>query len=956
MNPESPSTGETSDLAKFPAENPNPILRVRSDGHVMYANAAAAAMMPQWQAEGTRSRWLSVLNRVLASGKQEELEEQFDDRVLNLAFAPVAEGGCVNIYGRDVTARKRAEAELAHQARIDAAMAELSQAMIRPSSIEELSEAVLHHAKELTGSKFGYVGYINATTGYLVCPTLSIDIWDKCEVPDKSIVFKKFTGLWGWVLNNRKPLVANDPSGDPRSSGTPPGHISIERFISTPAVHGADLLGQIALANADRDYTEADLAILDRLAAMFALAVQRKRTTDALHLSYNFLEIANRHLAMPSLLDQFVRELREFSGCACVGIRILTEDGHIPYESHDGFDQEFYGSESNLSVHMDRCMCINVITGKTDPSLPYYTRGGSFYMNATTRFLASLSPQQRAQTRNVCNEWGYESVALIPIRAGETLLGLIHLADTRENAVPLSMVEVLEGVGMQLGTAVQRVRAEEGLREAKDKLEVRVRQRTADLVEAVERLEDEVRDRLRAERALVEQSKVLEAFFSHTITPLVFLDRNFNFIRVNEAYARACKKEVADFVGRNHFDMYPSDAKQIFDDVVRTKQPYMTIARPFVYPDQPERGVTYWDWTLVPILDEEGEVSILVFSLQDVTERKRAEQAVEDERRRLFSVLNVLPGYVCLVAGDHTIRFANETFVDIFGRPENRRCYEILHHRDKPCRHCPTFQVLRTGRSQEWENHGLNGQTYHVLGYPFADIDGTETVLQLGVDITERKELEKEVISACDAVRRSIGRDLHDSLGQNLTGLAFLVQGFAHRLKKQFPEEVTAADQIIGVVNESVSQVRSLARGLAPVGLQEGGLAAGLHELASNVAHIFGVSCKVNCDEPIAVNDNVAEHLYHIAQESVNNAIRHGRARSIDITLDGKSDAISLVIKDNGVGFNPDEVLRRNKGMGMHIMRYRASAIGGTLSVMPRQQGGTVVSCSVRGIRSPQTD
>ena len=118
---------------------------------------------------------------------------------------------------------------------MNAALAELSSALILPKPIEDISWMVLEHAKHLTLSGFGYVGFIDPDTGYLVSVTMTRDIWDTCHVPDKEIIFKKFSGLWGWVLENRKPLLTNAPAQEPMSSGTPPGHIPISRFISCDA-------------------------------------------------------------------------------------------------------------------------------------------------------------------------------------------------------------------------------------------------------------------------------------------------------------------------------------------------------------------------------------------------------------------------------------------------------------------------------------------------------------------------------------------------------------------------------------------------------------------------------------------------------------------------------------------------------------------------------------------------
>jgi PAS domain S-box-containing protein len=202
---------------------------------------------------------------------------------------------------------------------------------------------------------------------------------------------------------------------------------------------------------------------------MFREITERKRAEEALRVSHRFLEIANRHTQMTHLLKEFVAELRNFTGCVAVGLRTLDAEGKIPYQAYEGFDRRFYESESPLSIGSDQCMCINVIKGTTDPKLSFYTESGSFYMNGTTRFLATVSEEEKGRTRNVCNQFGYESVALVPIRSGDNILGLIHVADYQENMVPLEIVEVLEGAAMQLGTAIERVRAEEALRESEER-------------------------------------------------------------------------------------------------------------------------------------------------------------------------------------------------------------------------------------------------------------------------------------------------------------------------------------------------------------------------------------------------------------------------------------------------------------------------------------------------------
>lgn len=165
---------------------------------------------------------------------------------------------------------------------VNSVIAELSISLLSPASMEDISSLVLKHAKSLTGSKFGYVGYIDPATGYLVSTTMIRDIWEDCKIKDKEIIFKEFKGLWGWVLNNRKPILTNNPADDPRSSGTPQGHMPICRFLSVPALINENLVGQISLANSDHDYTGNELAIIERLASLLAIAIHRNRTENDL--------------------------------------------------------------------------------------------------------------------------------------------------------------------------------------------------------------------------------------------------------------------------------------------------------------------------------------------------------------------------------------------------------------------------------------------------------------------------------------------------------------------------------------------------------------------------------------------------------------------------------------------------------------------------------------------------
>jgi signal transduction histidine kinase len=247
----------------------------------------------------------------------------------------------------------------------------------------------------------------------------------------------------------------------------------LEAFVMSFIFEEGSVVGQIFTPNAHEVWMRS-VGIGVLLSSGFygqIVLAGRKRAKERLQTTHRFLEIANRHREMAPLLEDFVSAIKDFTGCQAVGLRILDKDGYIPYQSYKGFDRQFYEKESPLSIKSDQCMCIDVIKGKADSRLPYHTESGSFYSNGTTRFLATVPEGERGMTRNTCNQYGYESVALIPIRLENRILGLIHVADSRENMVPLHMVKVLESIALEMGTATQRIQAENDIVQSKVKME-----------------------------------------------------------------------------------------------------------------------------------------------------------------------------------------------------------------------------------------------------------------------------------------------------------------------------------------------------------------------------------------------------------------------------------------------------------------------------------------------------
>ena len=216
-------------------------------------------------------------------------------------------------------------------------------------------------------------------------------------------------------------------------------------------------------------------------------------------------------------------------------------------------------------------------------------------------------------------------------------------------------------------------------------------------------------------------------------------------------------------------------------------------------------------------------------------------------------------------------------------------------------------------------------------------------------DITERRRLEHEVLRISEQERRRIGQDLHDGLGQMLTGIGLICQNLARQLSAKDSPHAEDLHEITDLIREADAMARNLARGLVQVELEGDGLKAALRTLCQNAERFFDVTCSLDISGELTLGDSgAASNLYRIAQEAISNAVKHGRASEIKVTVRRSGTMLELVIDDNGIGF--PKTLSEDRGMGVDIMGYRARVIGGMLSIRAHPKGGTTVRCVVSSV------
>ncbi len=340
---------------------------------------------------------------------------------------------------------------------------------------------------------------------------------------------------------------------------------------------------------------------------------------------------------------------------------------------------------------------------------------------------------------------------------------------------------------------------------------------------------------------------------------------------------------------------------------------------------------------------------------REIEERRAVEAELQKNQERMRAVLDTTVDAIVTADQSGAILSCNRAAERIFGYAAEEMLGQnvaMLIPTPQRERHNEYIQrYLDTGHSRiigvGREVIAIRKDGAHVpldLALSDAVVDGEHLFTAVMRDLRDRKQMEAGLAAASEQVRREIGQELHDALGQQLTGISLLAKTLDRQLAARKDDQQENAAAIVDLAQQAVEQVRALSHGLYPVNLRRLGLGGALQELAETLAHRLGIQCPVELDPvPSDLPEEAALHFYRIAQEAANNAIRHAHATRISIRLHVVDQHLELCVEDNGPGLPapPSEI----KGMGLSIMAYRASLASGTLEFASGADGGFSVIC-----------
>ncbi len=481
---------------------------------------------------------------------------------------------------------------------------------------------------------------------------------------------------------------------------------------------------------------------------------------------------------------------------------------------------------------------------------------------------------------------------------------------------------------------------------------------------------NDITERKSAELALRRSRRLLSQIIEGTPIPTFVIDEEHRITHWNRACEILTGFSSEEMIGtRRQWEPFSREERPILADVIMTMHQDPKSASQFdgefrkspvleeavegerFFAALGKRG-KWLSFTAALLRDADGNISGAIETLQDVTERKRA----EDEKLRAYTeleqIFNSTPVGMRVIDRNYAILHLNRRFMDMFDLDSRHFARSGQADWDREILTADRVlmkRILSGERYVEYEiRTAVNEEeaVFIVHASPYFSKEGNVIgVIENFTNITEMRNLQNGIMRIAEIERQRIGQDLHDGLGQNLTAVTFLIEAFKEKTAERFKVGLPDIENIESMIRDAIVQTRSLSRMLSPVEMERNGLRSALDEMAASTEKIFHVSCKIYQDGNFLVNDNqAATHLFYIAREAVTNSIKHGKAENIHIHLVATGQLLKIVIHDNGVGAQE----KKNTGLGLRIMRYRAGIIGADFHAGNREGGGFEVRVQMK--------
>jgi PAS domain S-box-containing protein len=436
------------------------------------------------------------------------------------------------------------------------------------------------------------------------------------------------------------------------------------------------------------------------------------------------------------------------------------------------------------------------------------------------------------------------------------------------------------------------------------------------------------------------------------------LDENAHILEANEAWLKSLGYAREEVIGKPLGDFLTADCRKDFEfnwEYTKKSGSVNGVILQFLRRDGSQFEASLHGRVLY---DSEGRFVQTHGVTYDLTEQKKADEALRKSEREKALILGIMSDRVMYLDPEMKVIWANGNTVSPFHLELEQllgtRCYQTLYHRDRPCTGCLVAKALKTLTPEQGTlDFGATSmalQAYPVLG-PQGGLTG---IVQVAQEITERKQLERDILDISTRERQGLGRDLHDGLGQFLTGIAFLARVLQQNLEAQSLPEAKDAAKISDIAERASLLARNLAKGLYPFEMDTDGYLGAIADLAMTTESLYGIACSFDPEiRPSLVDNRLSIHLYYIAQEAINNAVKHGQARHIKIKLEADDSTVTLTVADDGKGLR--HCPKRRRGMGLRTMSYRAGVLGGNLAIGDNEHGGATLTCSfplAKGSRS----